>query len=437
MGNNTATNGSNGGLVVANNTTVAMDGVDVVNNHATRPEGSTRWAGSGAGSISENGAATYRNGVVSGNTAYDNEILSLKACRPPYPNNNNYTTPDFWVYCTDNSRTVDLDNVAVVGNSVGVGNPAGGGLIVFVGSAGTYTIRNTTISGNTATGQAGLSILAHHPTLAEATKVNLFNSTIARNFGGFAEAGSVEAWAPSPDGGNVVVSGKVNVESSVLAGRGPSSAVASILHGEGSITSFKNTFIENASGVPAGVCGSNGNLCAVDAMLAPLADNGGLTLTHQPLPGSPLVDAGSNQANLATDQRGYGHARVVGSAADMGAFEINPVSVGSSNSRNEVQKAYVAYYGRPGDPPGHTYWATEMDKKGGTLNPIIGAFGTSAEFNSRYGGLENVELVTKIYRQALGRDPDQGGLGLVRRRAGSPASSSVSVLSRKVVDIFL
>lgn len=410
VANNTATNGSPGGFVVANNGTVAMDGVDVVNNHATRPEGSTRWAGSGAGFIFENGTASYRNGVISGNSSFNNEILSLRGCRAPYPNNNNNTAPDFWVYCSDTSRTVNLENLAVVGNTVGVGNPTGGGLIVFVGSAGTYNIRNTTISGNNANGQAGLSILAHHPTVAEATKVNLFNSTITRNSGSSAEALSVEAWVPSPNGGNVVISGKVNVESSVLAGRAPSSTVANAFNQAGPVTHFKNTFIENASGVPAGVCGSNGNLCGTDAMLAPLADNGGLTLTHRPLSGSPLIDAGSDPASLATDQRGYGHARVVGSAADIGAFETNPVSVGSSYSRDYVQKAYVAYYGRPADPGGHAFWATRMDDKGGSLDAIIKEFGNSDEFNRRYGGLSYVELVTKIYRQALGRDPDQGGL---------------------------
>ena len=409
VGNNTATNGSNGGLIVANNTTVAMDGVDVVNNHATRPEGSTRWAGSGAGQIRENGTATYRNGMLSGNTAFNNEILSLWACRPPYPNNNNPAAPDFWVYCTDNARTVNLENVAVVGNTVGVGNPTGGGLIVFVGSAGTYNIRNTTISGNTSTAQAGLSIFAHHPTLAEATKVNLFNSTIARNSGSSAEALSVDAWVPSPNGGSIVVSGKVNVESSVLAGRAPASTLVNAFSQAGPVTSFKNTFIENATGVPVGVCGTNGNRCAVDAMLAPLADNGGPTLTHRPLPGSSLIDAGSNPANLANDQRGYGYARVVGSAADMGAFEFNALSVGSSYSRDYVQKAYVAYYGRPADPGGHSFWATQMDAAGQSLSAIIGAFGNSEEFNRRYGGLSYVDLVTKIYRQALGRDPDQGG----------------------------
>ena len=38
-------------------------------------------------------------------------------------------------------------------------------------------------------------------------------------------------------------------------------------------------------------------------------------------PGSPAIDAGSNPLGLGPDQRGVGYARVVGPAADIGAYE--------------------------------------------------------------------------------------------------------------------
>ena len=75
-----------------------------------------------------------------------------------------------------------------------------------------------------------------------------------------------------------------------------------------------------------------------------------------------------------------------------------------------AQKAYVAYYGRPADPSGLSYWATRMDAEDGSLNAIISAFGYSDEFNRRYGGLTYAALMTKNYRQTLGRDPDPAGL---------------------------
>ena len=158
------------------------------------------------------------------------------------------------------------------------------------------------------------------------------------------------------------------------------------------------------------VLAGSGNLVAVDPMLGPLAFNSGTTRTRALLAGSPVINGGSNPLNLTTDQRGTAFPRVVSGTADMGAFEYNLVSGGSAYSLDYVQKAYVAYYGRPADPPGQTYWATRMDAEGGSLNAIIGAFGYSAEFNTRYGQLTNTQLVTRIYQQALGRDPDQAGL---------------------------
>lgn len=83
---------------------------------------------------------------------------------------------------------------------------------------------------------------------------------------------------------------------------------------------------------------------------------------------------------------------------------------GTQTAFDWVQDAYVAYYGRPADPPGRAYWAGRTDLEGRGLTPIIGAFGTSDEFNRRYGGLTNEQLVTRIYQQALARDPDAGGL---------------------------
>ena len=68
----------------------------------------------------------------------------------------------------------------------------------------------------------------------------------------------------------------------------------------------------------------NGNIFAANPHLGPLADNGGPTLTHALLPGSPAIDAGdsSNTFNFTTDQRGDGFARIVGPAVDIGSFEV-------------------------------------------------------------------------------------------------------------------
>ncbi len=67
------------------------------------------------------------------------------------------------------------------------------------------------------------------------------------------------------------------------------------------------------------IVGDRGN--PVDPQLGPLADNGGPTLTHLPLPGSPAIDAGDPAYPLtwSTDQRGL--PRIGGGRVDMGAVE--------------------------------------------------------------------------------------------------------------------
>lgn len=87
------------------------------------------------------------------------------------------------------------------------------------------------------------------------------------------------------------------------------------------------------AGYPMTIAGSNNLVVSsdatlpvdtldVDPLLLPLADNGGPTRTHALGEGSPGIDAGNNSGNLAFDQRGSGFPRVVGAAADIGAFEV-------------------------------------------------------------------------------------------------------------------
>src|SRR5262249_48608751 len=68
------------------------------------------------------------------------------------------------------------------------------------------------------------------------------------------------------------------------------------------------------------------NITGQSANLGPLADNGGPTLTHTLLAGSPAIDAGDNSVlgaplSLTTDQRGAGFPRQLGSQGDIGAGE--------------------------------------------------------------------------------------------------------------------
>jgi CSLREA domain-containing protein len=62
----------------------------------------------------------------------------------------------------------------------------------------------------------------------------------------------------------------------------------------------------------------------MEPLLGPLQDNGGPTLTHLPLPGSPVIDSGDNAFAVGTDdQRGSGFDRIAnGGTVDLGAVEV-------------------------------------------------------------------------------------------------------------------
>ena len=61
-----------------------------------------------------------------------------------------------------------------------------------------------------------------------------------------------------------------------------------------------------------------------EPLLGPLQDNGGPTLTHALLPGSPAIDAGDPNFTPPPfyDQRGTGYDRVKNGRIDVGSFEV-------------------------------------------------------------------------------------------------------------------
>ncbi len=89
----------------------------------------------------------------------------------------------------------------------------------------------------------------------------------------------------------------------------------------------------------------------------------------------------------------------------------------------QIQEIYFAYYGRPADPLGLEYWVQQITEAAGNLESIVNAFGNSKEFTDRSDNLRfivsvdgiyqyidgDAALINRIYRQAFGRDADDGG----------------------------
>jgi hypothetical protein len=120
-------------------------------------------------------------------------------------------------------------------------------------------------------------------------------------------------------------------------------------------------------------------------------------------------DAGSVFGGWSDACAGTGICTLVMSTVRNATAMSSTLAAGSANSNLWVQKAYVAYYGRPADPAGLGYWASRMDAEGGSLSSIIASFGFSDEFTRRYGTLTYSELLDTLYQQTLGRAPDPIG----------------------------
>ncbi|MET0230350.1 MAG: choice-of-anchor Q domain-containing protein [Rhodanobacteraceae bacterium] len=67
-----------------------------------------------------------------------------------------------------------------------------------------------------------------------------------------------------------------------------------------------------------------GDTSTDEPLLLPLTTaNGGVTATHALAAGSPAIDTGANPDAFLFDQRGFPHQRVVGASADIGAYEFD------------------------------------------------------------------------------------------------------------------
>lgn len=219
-----------------------------------------------------------------------------------------------------NSATIG-GGVAVQGNTVVIrdstisGNTstlAGGGIDVLNTASEDLTLINSTVSGNTTTGQGGGISLGQG-------SLTLLHSTVTGNRADF------------PGGGIFRYSGEVRLQHTIVAGNLRSASTRDDISGA-AIARF--SLIGDNTG--AVIFNDGGNLIGTSAspinpQLGPLADNGGETLTHALLPGSPALNAGdpsavAGQNDVAMfDQRGTGFNRIEDGRMDIGAYEVQVV----------------------------------------------------------------------------------------------------------------
>ncbi len=242
------------------------NGTLALNNSSVSGNSTTGSAADGGGIYANSGAVTLTSSTVSGNDSTGN-----------YSTGGGIRTI---------SGTVTLTGSTVSGNTAtGTFAPGGGGIST---SFGAVTLNSSTVTGNSTAGAGGgisVSNSLFNPTLT------ISNSIVAGN----TDNGTAADLRPDPDGA-------LNVNFSLIG----------------------NT---TGSGINAGT--GTGNILNQPALLGPLANNGGPTLTHALLAGSPAIDAGDPAFDpnaftpaLVNDQRGTGFDREVGGRIDIGAYEL-------------------------------------------------------------------------------------------------------------------
>jgi len=126
-------------------------------------------------------------------------------------------------------------------------------------------------------------------------------------------------------------SGFLSLENTIIAENNATEDGPDIFNHVSSVSGVN--FIGNPSGA-TGLGTLNNDYLTGDALLAPLGSYGGPTQTIALLPGSPAIDTGGTVLET-TDQRGF--ARVIGSSADIGAYEFgNPGAAGFANYARET-----------------------------------------------------------------------------------------------------
>jgi hypothetical protein len=327
----------------------------------------------GGGGIASSGTLTLNQSTVSGNTAVTGG--GIENLGQMTLNSSNVS---------GNSAAIKFTNVALL-NGGGIenngsltvstcnitGNTAqnnGGG----IDNSGTLTVVNSTLSSNNAGTGGGISNARFYSATILASTLN---ANTAANGGGVANAGPLTAFdstfsgdsatsggggayvggiatlindtftlntitvaSIAPAGGGVLVTpnGLLTLENTIVAGN-LRACVTSTTRDDvaGAVSRLSSSnLIGDGLGMTGITNGVNGNQVGsstkpIDPKLGPLANNGGPTLTHALLAGSPAIDAGNNfdafpVLYFVTDQRGkprvvdggIGHAQV-----DIGAYE--------------------------------------------------------------------------------------------------------------------
>lgn len=237
-----------------------------------------------ATAVIDNSTLAYNQSFSAGGGIWNNAITQLSRTTVANNSASSGTGTGGGIH---NSIDADLtlDQSTISNNTV---INSGGGLH----NLGTITMTNSTVSGNHANGGGGL--------------YNLEISLI--QFSTFSENGAIQ-------GGNLYgASETISLTHNLIVNF---DGGANCFFGGSNIVSLGYNLDDDGS---CNLSETGDQSDVADELIGPLANNGGPTLTHALLPGSPAIDAGSEIDCVDEDQRGNG--RPFGSSCDIGAFEF-------------------------------------------------------------------------------------------------------------------
>jgi predicted outer membrane repeat protein len=303
---------SRGGAIFVGDEALTLQSSTLSGNTATNSGGAIT-VGTGGSLVIEDstlsGNTTTSTSVVSGHGGaiyiYVSSNLTIRRCTF------SANTATGFGGAIDSRGSLTIEDSTLSGNTSNTTNGFGaGGAIFFQGNGTNFLLSNSTLSGNSALNVHGGAICWQ----GSSGIASIRNSTITNN-------------AANASGGGMISlgSGTFSLNSTIVAGNSATNSPDLHLSSSGNIAGNNNligvadvgNFTLTGTGNQTGTKTS-----PLDANLGALTNNGGPTLTHLPLRGSPAINKGNNAAGLTFDQRGSGFPRLRYGAADVGAVEF-------------------------------------------------------------------------------------------------------------------
>jgi hypothetical protein len=223
----------------------------------------------------------------------------------------------------NNHGEMTIRNSTISGNSTG---RSGGGIY----NVGSLAITNSTISGNGAIGLHDTERWGYGGAISNHSLMTITNCTLSDNYatnsgGGIIGGGNIKNSTISNNtatvqGGGIAVSRDIQLGHTILKA---GSSGANLSHNGGSVVSHGYNLSSDDGGE---FLKGTGDQLNTDPMLGPLQNNGGPTLTHDLLAGSPAIDTGDPNFTPPplNDQRGPTYTRVFNGRIDIGSLEVQP-----------------------------------------------------------------------------------------------------------------